>query len=98
MCVICVFFVYFCFSCLSFSCTFAAIITDQTNSVFILKFTLNHRCIFLQVLKDALEKLHRDGIKDPFYQPVHTYVLNPKVRIYAKIFTTQILNCYSLVI
>ena len=35
--------------------------------------------LFLQILKDALAKLHADGEKDPFYQPVHTYVLNPKV-------------------
>lgn len=35
----------------------------------------------LQVLKDALTKLHADGEKHSFYQPVHTYVLNPKVFI-----------------
>jgi len=35
--------------------------------------------LFFQILKDALAKLHDDGEKDPFYQPVHTYVLNPKV-------------------
>lgn len=37
---------------------------------------------FMQVLKDALTKLHAEGIEDPFYQPVHTYVLNPKVSNY----------------
>ena len=36
-------------------------------------------CFILQILKDALAKLHADGEIDPFYQPVHTYVLNPKV-------------------
>ena len=35
-----------------------------------------------EVLKDALESLHRDGHKYYYYQPVHTYVLNPKVRIW----------------
>ncbi|XP_064174621.1 dynein axonemal heavy chain 6 isoform X1 [Anguilla rostrata] len=30
------------------------------------------------VLADALEELHRLGHQNPFYQPVKTYVLNPK--------------------
>lgn len=32
-----------------------------------------------EVLKDALVYLHKEGHKHYFYQPVHTYVLNPKV-------------------
>ena len=32
-----------------------------------------------EVLKDALTSLHKEGHKHHFYQPVHTYVLNPKV-------------------
>ena len=32
-----------------------------------------------EVLKDALTSLHREGHKHYYYQPVHTYVLNPKV-------------------
>ena len=34
-----------------------------------------------EILKDALTNLHKDGYKHYFYQPVHTYVLNPKVRL-----------------
>ncbi|KAJ8402442.1 hypothetical protein AAFF_G00369310 [Aldrovandia affinis] len=30
------------------------------------------------ILADALEELHRGGHQNPFYQPVKTYVLNPK--------------------
>ncbi|KAJ8245285.1 hypothetical protein GJAV_G00269100 [Gymnothorax javanicus] len=30
------------------------------------------------ILADALEELHRQGHQNPFYQPVKTYVLNPK--------------------
>ena len=33
-----------------------------------------------QVLKDALTHLHKAGHTYYYYQPVHTYVLNPKVR------------------
>ena len=33
-----------------------------------------------EILKDALTNLHKDGHKHYFYCPVHTYVLNPKVR------------------
>ena len=33
-----------------------------------------------EILKEALINLHTDGHKHYFYQPVHTYVLNPKVR------------------
>ncbi len=33
-----------------------------------------------EVLKHALTWLHKDGHKHYFYQPVHTYVLNPKVK------------------
>lgn len=33
-----------------------------------------------EILKDALTTLHKDGHKHYFYRPVHTYVLNPKVR------------------
>lgn len=33
-----------------------------------------------EILKDALTNLHKDGHKHYFYRPVHTYVLNPKVR------------------
>lgn len=32
-----------------------------------------------EVLKDAIIHLHKDGHQHYFYQPVHTYVLNPKV-------------------
>lgn len=32
-----------------------------------------------EILKDALLSLYRDGHKYYYYQPVHTYVLNPKV-------------------
>lgn len=32
-----------------------------------------------EILKDALFDLHKDGHKYYYYQPVHTYVLNPKV-------------------
>ena len=31
-----------------------------------------------QILQDALTSLHAQGEDNPFYQPVHTYVLNPK--------------------
>nr|CAD7569444.1 unnamed protein product [Timema californicum] len=30
------------------------------------------------VLKSALEKLHADKVKGPYYRPVHTYIMNPK--------------------
>ena len=33
---------------------------------------------WLQVLADTCENLYKAGLKDPFYQPVRTYVLNPK--------------------
>ena len=33
-----------------------------------------------EILKDALTSLHKEGHKHYYYQPVHTYVLNPKVR------------------
>ena len=33
-----------------------------------------------EILKDALFNLHKDGHKYYYYQPVHTYVLNPKVQ------------------
>lgn len=32
-----------------------------------------------EILKDALTSLHREGYQHYYYQPVHTYVLNPKV-------------------
>ena len=32
-----------------------------------------------EILKDALLSLYKDGHKYYYYQPVHTYVLNPKV-------------------
>ena len=35
-----------------------------------------------EILKDALTNLHKDGYKHYFYQPVNTFVLNPKVRVY----------------
>ncbi|PVD36438.1 hypothetical protein C0Q70_03422 [Pomacea canaliculata] len=31
-----------------------------------------------QILAETLENLYKEGLPDPFYQPVHTYVLNPK--------------------
>lgn len=33
-----------------------------------------------EILKDALLSLFKDGHKYYYYQPVHTYVLNPKVQ------------------
>jgi len=35
-------------------------------------------CSDTQVLADTCENLHKAGLKDQFYQPVRTYVLNPK--------------------
>ena len=32
-----------------------------------------------EILKEALICLHKGGHKHYYYQPVHTYVLNPKV-------------------
>ena len=32
-----------------------------------------------EILKDALTNLHSNGHEHYYYQPVHTYVLNPKV-------------------
>ena len=32
-----------------------------------------------EILKDALYSLHKEGHQYYYYQPVHTYVLNPKV-------------------
>lgn len=32
----------------------------------------------LQILAETVENLHREGLDDPFYQPVHTFILNPK--------------------
>lgn len=32
----------------------------------------------LQVLQDTLTNLHAAGVENPFYQPCHTHVLNPK--------------------
>ena len=32
-----------------------------------------------EILKEALICLHKAGHKHYYYQPVHTYVLNPKV-------------------
>ena len=40
-----------------------------------------------EVLKEALTSLHKEGHKHYYYQPVHTYVLNPKVRISPKLYT-----------
>nr|CAD7588833.1 unnamed protein product [Timema genevievae] len=34
--------------------------------------------IIFKVLKSALEKLHADKVKGPYYRPVHTYIMNPK--------------------
>ena len=42
---------------------------------------LSSLVFFLQVLKDALSNLFKDGIENPFYRPVGTFVLNPKVRL-----------------
>ena len=43
-----------------------------------------------EILKDALFSLHKDGHKYYYYQPVHTYVLNPKVCVCA--FSCQLLT------
>ena len=32
-----------------------------------------------EILKDTLTNLHSKGIDNQYYQPVQTYVLNPKV-------------------
>lgn len=32
-----------------------------------------------EILKDALTALHKEGHQHYYFQPVHTYVLNPKV-------------------
>ena len=32
----------------------------------------------LQILAETLDNLHKAGLDDPFYQPVHTFILNPK--------------------
>lgn len=32
-----------------------------------------------EILKDTLTNLHSKGIENQYYQPVQTYVLNPKV-------------------
>lgn len=34
-----------------------------------------------EILKDTLTNLHSKGIENQYYQPVQTYVLNPKVLI-----------------
>ena len=34
-------------------------------------------CCF-QILAETLDNLHKAGLDDPFYQPVHTFILNPK--------------------
>lgn len=33
----------------------------------------------VQILKDTLSNLYREGVDKPEYRLVHTYVLNPKV-------------------
>jgi hypothetical protein len=39
----------------------------------------NHvNCAFFQILANTCENLFNAGLKDPFYQLVRTYVLNPK--------------------
>lgn len=38
-----------------------------------------------EILKDALTALHKEGHKHYYYQPVHTYVLNPKVCLHMHI-------------
>lgn len=45
-----------------------------------------------EILKDALTNLHKDGHKHYFYQPVHTYVLNPKVRPRIRIYVVLVCN------
>lgn len=66
----------------------AKAMNGKSNFSYQIRFTFEvvvqlFRCVYLfgfvQVLKDALTKLHAEGIEDPLYQPVHTYVLNPKV-------------------
>lgn len=42
------------------------------------------KTVAYEVLKDALLALHKDGHDHYFYQPVHTYVLNPKVHTYIR--------------
>lgn len=37
-----------------------------------------HICCVLQTLQRTLTTLHANGEEHYFYQPVHTYVLNPK--------------------
>lgn len=44
-----------------------------------IKFTIYSTCIFfLKCLGDALGELHKQGIKDPQFFPVHYYIINPK--------------------
>jgi dynein heavy chain len=51
----------------------------QSQSYYINSFPYNDWYIFLvQVLKETLTNLHAAGEKNPFYQPCHTHVLNPK--------------------
>ena len=50
-----------------------------------------------EILKDALTTLHKDGHKHDFYQPVHTYVLNPKVRYHYNTYLSYNSVCTNIV-
>lgn len=34
--------------------------------------------MIFQTLRDTLTRLHQNGVLGQYFQPVHTYVLNPK--------------------
>jgi len=38
-----------------------------------------------EILKDTLTNLHAEGIENQYYQPVQTFVLNPKVPTYLQL-------------
>lgn len=49
---------------------------ESKNSILVLKFAFI--CCLFKVLAQTLANLHEAGEEKEFYQPVHTYVLNPK--------------------
>ena len=51
-----------------------------------------------EILKDALTTLHKEGHKHDFYQPVHTYVLNPKVRYHYNTYLSYNSVCTNIVL
>ena len=51
----------------------------HSTHCFAVSCTFMYCCYYSQILKDALTALHAAGHGNPSYQPVHTFVLNPKV-------------------